>query len=502
MKRIIAIICALSMFLMVACSSVKPADIPADNSSSKETVAEETNGSEPVNIVWWTCDYDYKLADLEKVLAKANEISAEKIGVTADIIFKNESQLDLDFNTGEYYDVMFSCSWLMNFDQLARSGKFYDITDIVKEKTPALYEAVDPWWDPATVDGRIYGIPELKDLGAEVFFILNQDYYEEEKGMTIPDEFDFADIEEYLQVYKEDHPNEYPLYLKNTGPQGLYQVHERIVNNYLVIPYRYAGTDRGTTIIPVWEDDEFMDMLRTMHRWYELGYINPDAATNLDGIKDGTPVRTVSAWTGFRCGGKTQYGHDTKMVRYAGPNMSRATMQGANVGINAAADEEHVTAVLKYFELLYTDKEFRDLLAYGIEGEHFNYYKDTVIKTEAGIQNYNFDYYCTGPAISVTPRSTSEDELADPDMWQKVYEGYKDATISDTNGFSFDDTTVSAECTAMAEYMSNYWYELVTGTVDPDVKMQEIKTQMEKIGFEKVRAEAQRQLDEYLNTMK
>ena len=487
MKKILVCLLIGVTLVLTACSS-EPNAQPSAEKTEKDTV----------NLIWWTYDDSFRKDDLDKVLEKANEISAEKIGVTVDMKYKNTEQFSLDLNTGEYYDMIFSCSWCNDFDDNARKGYYYDITDLIKEKAPDLYAAVDPWWEPATVDGRIYGIPELKDLGAEVFFVLNKDFFEDEKGMTIPEEFKFEDLEEFLKVYKEEYPNEYPLYLADYGPLGFYQVHERIESKYLVIPYRYAGTENGTRIIPFWEDDEFMGMLRTLHKWYEAGYINPDAATNSEGIKDGSPIRTVTAWTGYKVGGKSQYGFDMKLARYIGPNMSRATMQGANIAINAAADEEHVTAVLKYMELLYTDREFRDLLAYGIEGEHFNYCQDTVIMTEKGKANYNLDYYCTGPAISATPRSTTEDDLADPDMWENVYREYEHATISDTNGFSFDSSSLEAECTALNEYVNTYWSELITGTVDPDAKVAEMKEQMNAMGLEKVLAEAQKQLDEYL----
>ena len=138
------------------------------------------------------------------------------------------------------------------------------------------------------------------------------------------------------------------------------------------------------------------------------------------------------------------------------------------------------------------------LLAYGIEGEHFNYYNGTVIRTEKGTNNYLLDYYCTGPAVSTSPASTSEDDPADPDMWEKVYKEYEHALISDTNGFSFDSSAVEAECTALNEYVNTYWSELITGTVDPDEKIAEMKEQMNKMGLEKVLEEIQRQLDEYL----
>ena len=199
MKRIIALFCLCLLCLLTSCSSKQAAESSKatpveENVASSET--SETDGKEPVNLIWWTYDADFKKDDLAEIMQKANEISAEKIGVTVDMKYKNDEQLSLDLNTGEYYDMIFSCSWCNDFDGNARKGYYYDLTDIVKEKTPELYAAVDPWWDPATVDGRIYGVPELKDLGAEVFFILNQDFFEDEKGMIIPSQMKFDDLEE------------------------------------------------------------------------------------------------------------------------------------------------------------------------------------------------------------------------------------------------------------------------------------------------------------------
>ena len=178
--------------------------------------------------------------------------------------------------------------------------------------------------------------------------------------------------------------------------------------------------------------------------------------------------------------------------------MSRATQQGSLIAINAATSEEKAKACLKYMELLYTDRAFRDLLAYGIEGEHFEYYEDTVIRTEDGNENYLMDNFVTGPAISASVVSAGKNLLADPDQWNKVYEGYKDAKQSDTRGFSFDGESTEAERTAIYAIWTTHYSELVTGTIDPDVAMKEISEQMYAAGLQLVLDEAQRQLDEYL----
>lgn len=460
---------------------------------------------EPVRLIWWTySDSGEAPTGLKEVLEKANAISAEKIGVTVDMLMKTDSQVSLDLNTGEYYDMIFTCDWYNNFDANAQLGYYYDLTDLIQSETPDLYAAVDPWWGIGTLRGRVYGVPMLKDLGAEVFFRINSDYFEGEKGLTLPEEMSFADLEPLLAMYKEDHPTEYPLYLGTNGPGGMYQSHEQIVGNYLVIPYSKAGTPEGTKVVPVWEDEEYMEKLRCLHRWYEMGYINPDAATTTDmpySLKN--PIRTGTAWTGYKGWSNPDIvGFNVKLVRFIGPNMSRSTQQGSLIAVNAAASEEHVKACLRYMELLYTDRELRDILAYGIEGKHFYYYQDTVIRTELGADEYAMDNFVTGPAVSASVVSANEQIVADPDQWKKVYEGYSRAKVSDTQGFSFDVETMEAERTVLSALWNGHLSELVTGTVDPDETIAAVRQEMEAAGLQAVQAEAQRQLDEYLETMK
>lgn len=455
----------------------------------------------PQKLIWWTYVPTDAPIDAQMVVDAANAYSQEKIGVTVDLQFKTKEQLDLDITTGEYYDLIFTCEWMNNFDNNARSGYYYDITDLVREHTPALYDAIDPYWVASTLNGRLFGIPTLKDIAVEVFFRMNSDYFEGEKGMELPDRMNFEDLEPYLAAWKEDHPNEYPLHMTKAGLSGMANGMERAVSSYLVIPFSAAGTENGTKIIPIWECEEYMDMLRLVHKWYELGYVNPDAATTESLPTElRTPVRSGTAWKGFRgWSNPDTYGFNVKLVQYIGPYMSRTTMQGSLMAINAAAPLENAVASLKYMELLYTDTAFRDILGYGIEGLHFNYLDNgTVLRTEAGSKNYNMDLYVTGPAISASVASANESVLGDPDQWTLVYDGYADAVVSDTQGFAFNGESTEDIRSALIAVYNNYLAEIVTGTVDPDTAMQEMADQMYKIGLQEVLDEAQRQLDEYL----
>ena len=120
------------------------------------------------------------------------------------------------------------------------------------------------------------------------------------------------------------------------------------------------------------------------------------------------------------------------------------------------------------------------------------------IRTEEGADDYLLDNFITGPAISASVVSASEEVLADPDQWALVYEEYENATISDTRGFSYDGTATEAERAALVAIWESYYSELVTGTVDPDETMEEIAELMYAAGLQDVLDDAQAQLDAYL----
>ena len=146
-------------------------------------------------------------------------------------------------------------------------------------------------------------------------------------------------------------------------------------------------------------------------------------------------------------------------------------------------DEEHARACLKYIELLSTDRKFRDILGYGIEGKHFEYLPNgTILRTETGKDRYNTKLYQTGSVVNASVESVSRDFLADPDQWVKVFEEYEtDGIYSKTKGFSYDPTPKEDIITAITAIYNDYSAELITGTSDPDVVMPKIKKRMEAI---------------------
>ena len=338
------------------------------------------------------------------------------------------------------------------------------------------------------VGERVYGVPTLKDMGSEMMFRLNSDYFEGQKGMSIPEFMSFADIEPYLAAYKEDFPYKYPLGVSKGGIPGLINFLDRIVGTVAVIPYK-SDTPKA---IPIWECEEMMDRFRLLHKWYTLGYIHPDAsALESSAIDRDTPVKFGVAWRGYSgYSNPADWGFNVKTSIYDGPYISRATEQGAMIGICAGCDEEHAKAALKYIELLNTDRTFRDILAYGIEGKHFNYLENgTVLRTQAGVDGYQVSLYPFGSVVNASVESVSKEFVSDSDQWKKVYEGYKEYGIwSKTNGFVYDKTRkedIIATVNAI-------------GTSDPDVVIPKMKAELEEAGIYELLDDINEELNKHL----
>ena len=457
----------------------------------------ENYGRDVIRLRWVTFSNSVP-PDVKEVVKKANEYSAEKIGVVVDLEFQPSEMINLIMASGEYYDIIFTCSWLNNYNIAASRGMFYDITDIVQTASPELYKVIGEYWDAAELNGRYYGVPTLKDMGAEMMFRLNSTYYEEQKGMTIPESMKFEEIEPFLEVYKKDNPTKYPLAMDKSGIAGMTNFLEKIVGDYIVIPYEAETPE----VMPIWENDEFMKRVRLLHKWYQLGYINPDAAAmeNSAVAKD-TPVRAGVAWRGYTgYSDPANWGFNVKLSLYDGPFISKSTEQGGMFAISAGCDQKHAEASLKYLELLNTDRTFRDILGYGIEGKHFKYLPNgTVMKTEEGSSGYQPSLFTTGPVTNASVLSISEDYLSDPDLWPKVFAGYKEYGIwSKAHGFIYDTKRKEDIVATLSAIWLNYYTDLITGTSDPDTVIPKMKSEMEKAGLNELMDDVKSELANHL----
>ena len=93
MKKILSLALALMLVFAIAC----------------------TASAETQKIIWWVYASGDAPIDTQLVVDAANAYSAEKIGVEVELIFKNDEQFGLGMQTGEPYDMTFTCDWANDF---------------------------------------------------------------------------------------------------------------------------------------------------------------------------------------------------------------------------------------------------------------------------------------------------------------------------------------------------------------------------------------------------
>lgn len=482
MKKIVALFLALVMALSMASFAV---------------------AEEPTHLVWWVFTSGDTPADWPEVEEKLNELSIKELGVTCEYKFMTAEQISLAMNAGEYFDICFTCDWYNDFATNVANEAFLDLTDLVAEYGKEMSELMPSnIWIGGKVGDKLYAIPHVKDYGIEVFWILDSDYYLNQKGLEQDSYISFEGIEEYLKMYKEDYPDDYPLKLAKGGITSWLNGIADWVNQtyYIGLDIDAEGTDDQYTIKSALDIPRFTNRLKTIHSWYEKGYINPDAAvTETYPRSTAGVVQSGQGWFGAETVWSNARQKASYISRYDGPFLATYSVRGAMTAISSSS--EHPVEAMKMINLMNSNAEYRTVARYGIEGKHYEVVSEGVVaRTELGNQNMFLNAYGQGTyALGPVEASPFESVPADPEQWTKLVDRYEaEAIVSPIMGFTFDITPVSNECMAMANVWQQYIYELQTGTSNPDEVFPELRAALEAVGLQTVLDEAQSQLNAFL----
>ncbi len=456
---------------------------------------------EPVKLVWFMYTASEMPIDWPEVEAALNAYSAEKIGVVCEYKYMDESQVAIATQTGEYFDIAFTCDWWNDYATNVAAGMFRDITADL-DNYPALKDSIVPLaWEGVKVNGGIYAIPHMKDIGYEVFWILNSDYFLNQKGFEKDQFITFDGIEKYFEAYKADHPDDYPFKMSKGGITSWQNCLVDWLNmDYLIgLDWNAQGTEEEHTVKSALEIPAWKERLAKIHEWYQKGYINPDAA-----VTDSMPraqagvVQSGQGWFGAETVWANVIKQPIYISRYDGAYLSTSSIRGSMTAVSSFS--EHPQEALKLIELMNTDPWYRETARYGIEGKHYTRNEDgTVTRTELGSSNMGVQAYAQGHyTVGALEASPFPEVPTDLHQWETTMKNYETATLSAAMGFTPDLAPVETQCLAIKQIIEEYRAELYTGTSDPEVVIPEMLARMEEVGLRDVIAEVQAQLNAFL----
>ncbi|HTG71574.1 MAG TPA: ABC transporter substrate-binding protein, partial [Candidatus Udaeobacter sp.] len=258
------------------------------------------------------------------------------------------------------------------------------------------------------------------------------------------------------------------------------------------------GHDNGLKIVNMYETPEYADMLNTVRRWNQAGYVAKDAATSTE-----TQYNLVKSGKAFSFISHMKPGIETQESRTTGKEMVSvhfrpavtATSNIISIMWSIARNSKDPERAMMLLNLMYTDKDFINLLDYGIEGKHYEKVSDNIIDYPQGVDATNSGYNLQMGWMFGNQSLSHIWNGDDPELWNKLAEFNKNAVKSKALGFTFNADTVKTEIAAVTNVQNQYKIALETGTVDPVTKLPEFNKQLKAAGIDKIIAEKQKQLD-------
>ncbi len=394
-----------------------------------------------------------------------------------------------------------------DFMQMLAGGQCMDITELINGRGQGILDAVGEFISGTVRDGRIYGVSVMGGKALSAHLLMRTDLLEEtgiDIGQILPVdnimEMD-KNLEVVEQIFEAIHAKypEIQIFVTNVGRSQL----EYLIN------YDSLGDGLGVlmggddfNVVNLYASEEFKAVVELAGRWNAKGYMMKDAALNT--ASSGSVLLAGNAFCDLpvtQQGVEAQYkqttGYDFTAVQMTTPLLyTGQNVQSVNVLPKSCRDPE---AAMDFLNLMYTDKDVVNLLAYGVEGKHYRFMPNGTVDYPEGVTAQNSDYPCIQTWLFGNGLLDYVKVGNVPELYEIQARNNDTAKKSCAFGFMYDDTAVRSEVTACLKIVEEYKNGLLTGMLDLD-RLDEFNDKLEKAGIETIIKEKQRQLNAWRET--
>lgn len=497
MKKALAMILAALMLLGVlsACAPSEP-EQPSGGSEPASQPSEGGEVKEIPTITYTNMSKEAKPND-DKVAAALSEYTSEKYGFNVRFQRTSNEQMALRFaETTDIDDVVTLQNTYFDF---VRSGALLDITEYVENSDLIKQNVPQELLDALYVDGKLYGIPTVKEMATGCGVVLRKADVEK-YGWDLSKVKGWKDLEPLLQDIVDDPDTDITIPFSGAwgAPLGDYQK-----VNY-IISYQYPWVtvldgENNYKVANVLETEYGKEFLSMMYDWKVKGYIpdnafGPDWNTTYSNALANGSVGIIQ-WTGMPCGVQTAmewYPNEGELVEvlFGDPVLTTYNLQVSVAAINAKTKDPD--AAFRFIEMINSDTTARDFIDYGIENENY------VRNADGRIERTDTDSYSRESwqvANILIPTLLASDPADKVELYQAFNAKAKPAL---TYGFMPDFTAVDAENAAVNAVWKTYNNILYSGTANPAETLDTVIQEMKNAGSDRIVAEIQAQLDAWL----
>ena len=443
--------------------------------------------------------------DQPRIMEKVNEILRRDLNMTLNLIVSPygsiSQQRQLMLTSGEPLDLVYldasSATGFINNNQII------DLSELIDKYGTNIKKY---WGDDAksaNIGGFVYGVPNFNEVGNIPAIGMRKDIVEK-YNIDVESITSLEDLEPVLEIIKENEPSMTPVYVCSDQPPVSRQLStvDPLTDGIAVLDN--SGLD-STTVIPVTQSQSYREKCELLHKWYEAGYINPDAATTTvqfeSAFKAGSAFSAIMVWHPMS---PSKFGGVDVVYAYLGEHRVLSGATG-NADYAIAANSKDPEKAMQMLDYLYGSEEVAQLLNWGEEGIDWVYVDDNhdLVTWPEGVDTNNATYHAQLTwALPNQFMSSPWQDVYPADVFEQMVQFNQEGERSKAFGFSYNTEPVSTELAALKNVQEKYRNSLETGSVDPDEYLPMYEEELKKAGLDKLIEEKQKQLDEWLAEQK
>lgn len=430
----------------------------------------------------------------EDVLAAFNEKTQKDLGVKTQWEFIStgsySERMNVIMAAGEEFDICYS-GFVNPIASAVNNGAFLPLNDLMEKYAPGLYESMpEYWWKVVTFDGEIYAVPNQQVSGMPSG-VWTFERYADKYGFDIESIKCLRDIEPMLEVIKQNEPDVWPF---RAVPKGGVMLFDEGSNIYEIIT---AGlcirkNDKDAKILNYYELPEYYDGIKTMHEWWKKGYIRKDIVSVLEDTSDFKAKKYVFNTGNWKPGVEledlTSFGEKCVYAMYNEGYTTTASCDSTMFAISRTSKNPEKS--MELINYLNTNVEAYNLLASGIEGVHYEKLDDGRIKIAEGSKYPVGSGWKWGNQFNAYVTDNQESSL-----WEETKELNESVKVSPIMGFRANTDAILTEI-AQVEAVVAEFSTLQYG--DYEKLYPQFLKRLEEAGLPKIKAEYQRQINEFL----
>ncbi|MGO4181476.1 extracellular solute-binding protein [Paenibacillus sp. MCAF9] len=375
MPLFIAVIMLLSVIL-AACSSNNSNTPSNGKATNAPTGGNEVKQEDEVTLKFYFGGD--KKAATDEVWSKVSEyVKAKGLNVKFDINFipfgDFKEKMLVMAASGDNWDMNFDGDWL-SYKQMAAKGSYMALNDLLPEFAPNLHKKYEEQGTlaAATVNGNIVGLPWTMKMNERKFTGWRSDLVEK-AGLDIPAGSikTIEDVDRLLRELKKAYPNER---ISRTPPVSLIMIRDEWVDlNFHGLGF-YLSDDK-ITIKAVEQQPFYLEAAKLAKVWYDDNLINRDAMIDKSDEaaewRNGKKLFTVTSheWVSANPGFSDPSFKMESAELYPDKRFVNRTALANVVAINR--NSKNPERVLRFLDMMETDKTLYDLVQYGIEGKTY-----------------------------------------------------------------------------------------------------------------------------------